>query len=98
MRWFVAYVILVIIGGLLEPFAPHSNQLPDSVIGVFFVLNINVVCIVVFTLIQNFLRAKNEDAPRVPVNRCNGDTNANASIWRFSIFRCPITMAYRWPQ
>jgi class 3 adenylate cyclase len=53
--WFTAYLVLVLSGILLKDLFPDTNNLPDTVILVFFVLNIIGVSIVVFVLIRYFV-------------------------------------------
>lgn len=59
MRWFAAYVLMIVIGGILEPFGRQSNHLPPVVITAFFVMNVTVVSALVFVLLRNFFVQKN---------------------------------------
>ena len=57
-RWFLAYVILVIFSGILQPFLEVKNNLPDTVINVFFVINIGVVSAIAFVTLNYFVKKK----------------------------------------
>ena len=61
--WFVAYLALVVIAALLEPFGRPSN-LPPALLTVFYVMNISCVSIFAFVLLQYFLGQK-EDTLRL---------------------------------
>jgi guanylate cyclase len=56
-NWFLAYLALVVIAALLEPFGRPSN-LPPALITVFYVMNIGCVSIFTFVLLQYFLGQK----------------------------------------
>jgi guanylate cyclase len=56
--WFVVYLILVLFSLLLSPFLRQDNNLPPSVVMLFFVLNISAVSLVAFILLQYFVRQK----------------------------------------
>ncbi|MBI3943050.1 MAG: adenylate/guanylate cyclase domain-containing protein [Chloroflexi bacterium] len=58
-RWFLAYVALVILGGLLQPYMRASNNLPSWLNTVFFVMNIGSVSAIAFTLLISFVGQKN---------------------------------------
>ncbi len=57
-RWFAAFAVLVIISGFLQPYVRQSNNLPTSVITLFFVLNIVVISAIAFVLIFYFVHQK----------------------------------------
>lgn len=57
--WFVAYIALTIVGGLLEPIvSAHPAAIPESVRTVFFVLNITGVAVTAYLLLQYSVRAR----------------------------------------
>ncbi len=58
IRWFLAYIGLVILGFLLSPIMSPSELLPPTVVAVFFGLNIAGVSMVVFVLLQLFVSQK----------------------------------------
>ncbi len=55
--WFLAYLGLVVLGAVLEPFGRASN-LPPALLTVFYVMNIGCVSIFTFVLLQYFLGQK----------------------------------------
>lgn len=56
--WFLAYLALVVIGALLEPFGHPAANLPPAMLTGFFVMNIGCVSIVTFVLLQYFMNQK----------------------------------------
>ena len=55
--WFVAFIALVIVSGVLDPtLAANAEPLPDGVRTVFFVLNVGSVAFVAYVLLQYFVR------------------------------------------
>jgi guanylate cyclase len=58
-RWMILYLALVLIGGILQPFARESNNLPPPlIVPIFFVLNIGAVTGIAFMLLHYFVREK----------------------------------------
>jgi adenylate cyclase len=55
--WFIAYLALVVIAALLEPFG-HPSNLPPALLTVFYVMNIGCVSIFTFVLLQYFMGQK----------------------------------------
>ena len=55
--WFIAYLALVVIAALLEPFG-HPSNLPPVVLTIFYVMNIGCVSIFTYVLLQYFLSQK----------------------------------------
>jgi len=58
-RWYLAFVGLVILSGLLEAIARPSNNLPEWMKVAFFVLNFSVLSLIVFRLMLYFVAQKN---------------------------------------
>lgn len=58
-RWFLAFLGLVILSGLLQPFLRHINNLSPDLINYFFVSNIVAVSTLVFFMIFYFVGQKN---------------------------------------
>ena len=57
--WFLAFLGLSIISGLLEPLlAGHAAQFPDAVRTAFFVLNVGGVSVTAYALLQYAVRAR----------------------------------------
>ncbi len=57
--WFLAYLGLVIAGGLLQPYVRATNNLSSTVKLMFFVMNIGAVSTIVFVMLNYFLGQKN---------------------------------------
>jgi class 3 adenylate cyclase/uncharacterized membrane protein (DUF2068 family) len=55
--WFLAYIGLVVVSGVLDPFlAARAEPLPDGVRTMFWVLNMGSVAAVTYVLLQYFVR------------------------------------------
>jgi guanylate cyclase len=59
-RWFFAYLFLLILSGLLQPFLHASNNLPRGILISFYVLNLGAVSSIAFVLLSGFIGQKNE--------------------------------------
>lgn len=59
-RWLAAYLVLLVVSGYLQPYVRISNQLPQSFIIVFFVLNIGTVSAITFVLLHYFVGQKDK--------------------------------------
>ncbi len=59
-RWFLGFVGLVILSGLLQPYVRLTNHLSPQVVLFFFLANISAVSSIVFVLTHSFVRQKNE--------------------------------------
>lgn len=57
--WFAAYIALIVLGGVIEPFGRRSNNLPTVVVTVFFVMNVTAVSALTFMLLRHFFLQKN---------------------------------------
>lgn len=53
--WFLAYAFLVVLSGFLQPFARSSNNLSQTVITIFFVMNIVAISAITFVLLYYFV-------------------------------------------
>ena len=58
-RWFFAFVGVVILSGLVQPYVRLVNNLSPMLIIIFFVMNISGVCALVFILVSYFVGQKN---------------------------------------
>jgi adenylate cyclase len=58
--WLLAYLSLLTLGGLLQPFLRPGNNIPPTLVTVFFVLNLGVVSSIVFILLSYFIQQKDE--------------------------------------
>ncbi len=54
--WFLGFCGLVVLSGVLQPLVRTSNHLSPLLILVFFVLNINVVSAIIFSMLHYFIR------------------------------------------
>ncbi|MGE5221942.1 MAG: adenylate/guanylate cyclase domain-containing protein [Omnitrophica WOR_2 bacterium] len=57
-RWLIAYLALLVLSGLLQDLVGSANHLPQSLVIVFFVLNIGTVSSIVFVLLHYFVGQK----------------------------------------
>jgi len=71
--WFMAYIALVIIGAILEPFMQTTTNLPLIMRVVFFVMNIGCTSTVVFVLLQYFVRQKDTTLKLLHVERAKSE-------------------------
>jgi class 3 adenylate cyclase len=59
--WFVAFLGLTVLSGLLEPIASqHTAAIPDAVRTAFFVLNVTGVSLTAYLMLQFAVRARDE--------------------------------------
>ena len=58
-RWFLTFLGLVVLSGLVQPYVRLTNNLPPALVITFFVLNIGAVSAIAFTLLYSFVRQKN---------------------------------------
>ena len=58
-HWLVAYLVLVVLSGLIQPYVPHPQPLPQSTITFFFVINISAVSIIMIVLLAYFVGQRN---------------------------------------
>ncbi len=56
--WFTLYLFLLALAGLLQPFLRTTNNISPSLNTFFFIMNIGVVSVVVFVVLQYFLAQK----------------------------------------
>jgi adenylate cyclase len=57
-RWLLAYLVLLVLSGFLQPYTRHTNHLSQDLVIVFFVLNIGVVSSIAFVLLHYFVGQK----------------------------------------
>jgi len=58
-RWFLAFVVLVILSGLLQPYVRTDNNLSPILVNFFFVINLIGVGSLVFLMVFYFVGQKN---------------------------------------
>lgn len=59
-QWFLAFLILLIIGTLAQPWLPTSNNLPEPFVLILFSLNILGMALITFILFQYFVDKRDE--------------------------------------
>lgn len=57
-RWFVAWVVILIVSGLIDPLLTPTNMLPPTLILMFFIMNIFAVLSITFVLLNYFVSQK----------------------------------------
>ena len=60
VRWWLAFLILLFLGGLTEPYLRSANNLPATFINGLFILNIAVVSAIAMVTIRYFVETKNK--------------------------------------
>ena len=58
-RWFLAFLGLVVLSGLLQPYLDFSNNLSSDVVTFFFVINLIGVASIIFLMVFYFVGQKN---------------------------------------
>ncbi len=61
-RWFVVYIVTLILAALLQPYLRSTNNLSPQFIIVFFVMNLGAVSAIMFVVLQYFLAQKDASA------------------------------------
>ncbi len=59
LRWFFAYLVLMVIGGFAQPYLKNIDPLSEELIIFFFVVNICAVSGLIFLMVSYFVRQKN---------------------------------------
>jgi guanylate cyclase len=59
LRWFIAFGVLILISGFLQPFVRVTNNLPSIVVIFFFIMNLFGVSALVFFMVSYFVGQKN---------------------------------------
>ena len=59
IRWFIGFIVLVVLSGFLQPFIGHTNQLTVSQINLFFVINFVGVGMLIILMVYYFVQKKN---------------------------------------
>jgi adenylate cyclase len=59
LRWFLAFMLLVVLSGFLQPYVRLINHLPSTLVIFFFVMNLFGVSSIVFIMVSYFVRQKN---------------------------------------
>ncbi|TMF35780.1 MAG: GGDEF domain-containing protein, partial [Chloroflexi bacterium] len=58
LRWFVAYLVLILAVGIFGGRLRSANNLPASLVGAMFIINITAVSIVVFVALYAFVHER----------------------------------------
>src|SRR5207245_4352453 len=58
LRWFVAYLVLILAVGIFGGRLRSANTLPASLVGAMFIINITAVSIVVFVALYAFVHER----------------------------------------
>jgi adenylate cyclase len=59
LRWFLAFLVLLLLSGLLQPYVRLTNHLSQPVVIFFFVINLLGVSSLVFMMVSYFVGQKN---------------------------------------
>ena len=73
IRWFLAFLALVILGAILDPFVQRTSYLPPLLRIIFFVMNIGCTSTVVFVLLQYFVSQKETTLKLLHVERSKSE-------------------------
>ena len=67
--WFNAFIFLVILSGILQPYLRPENNLPDEAVSLFFIINIGTVSFITFLVLNYFVKQKNRVIKLIRKNR-----------------------------
>jgi signal transduction histidine kinase len=67
--WYLAFVLLVIFSGILQPFLNTETNLPIETVIIFFVINIAAVSFITFRVLTYFVKHKDEVIELMRKNR-----------------------------
>lgn len=74
IKWFIAYLLLIVASSLLAPYIRTTNNLPPWVLLAFFLMNLGTISLVAFVLLYAFIRERNSALAQVRVEREKSDT------------------------
>ena len=74
IKWFVAYLFLIVLSSVLAPYIRTTNNLPPWLLLAFFLMNIGTISVVAFVLLYMFIRERNSALAQVRVEREKSDT------------------------
>jgi guanylate cyclase len=60
LRWFIAFIFILLLGGVLNPYIYRESNIPQSINLVLFVMNITAVMGISFTLLQYMVSQKDD--------------------------------------
>jgi signal transduction histidine kinase len=67
--WFIAFVLLVLVSGFIQPYLRTENNLPDLLVTIFFIINIGTVSFIVFLVLFFFFKGKENVIELMRTNR-----------------------------
>ena len=56
--WFGAYILSIVMSGIIQPQIDHSNNLPGNIVTIFFVINIGAVSTIAYVALHYFVKQK----------------------------------------
>jgi signal transduction histidine kinase len=56
--WFIAYILSIMFCGIMQPSLPNSNNLPDNIVTISFVINLGAVSAITFVVLRYFVKQK----------------------------------------
>ena len=72
--WFLAFVALTAVSGLIDPaLADGAPEIPEGIVVSFFVLNVLGVCTTAYVLLQYFVRARERALAELEVERAKSE-------------------------
>ena len=71
--WFLAFLALVILGAIIEPFIQEVSSLPTLMRTIFYVMNIGCTSTVVFVLLQYFVSQKDSTLKLLHVEQAKSE-------------------------
>ena len=54
--WFIAFILLVLLSGFIQPYLRTENNLPDLLVTIFFMINVGTVSFIVFLVLYFFFK------------------------------------------
>jgi len=60
LPWWITYLGLIVLAGLIQPLAPKDNPLPPALVTIFFILNLGAVSSIVIIILNYFNQQKIE--------------------------------------
>jgi len=67
--WFIAFVLLILVSGFIQPYLRTENNLPELLVTIFFIINIGTVSFIVFLVLFFFFKRKDNVIELMRTNR-----------------------------
>jgi signal transduction histidine kinase len=67
--WFIAFVLLVLVSGFIQPYLRTENNLPELLVTIFFIINLGTVSFIVFLVLFFFFKRKDNVIELMRTNR-----------------------------